>query len=120
MVDDHFSVATEAQEQKAFIGWLRNNGYLFVHPATEGRRSFRAAQHAKAMGALETGVPDILILGKGITRITIAIEMKRSDKSMSRVSPAQVTYLKRLTECGWDCHVAYGAVDAIGFVRSRT
>ena len=105
-------VATESQEQVAFIHWFRlqfpkmlifsipNGAYL---AGTPGQRAAQMAR-LKAEGLVK-GIPDLFI-----PEARIWIEFKRTKGGV--VSEAQNTRVNHLRAMGYTVIVAYGAEDA--------
>lgn len=113
----------ERHDHIMFARYLDENGYVFVHPPLEGKRSPVTGRILKAMG-MKKGVPDFLIFGKtdgeryyrfsGV--YGVAIEMK-SDSG--RPSKEQAEWLKTLGMLGWRVCVAYGYDDAVLFMTNH-
>lgn len=105
-------IPTESQEMQMLAGYLDAKGYLWCHPANEGRRSPRAGARLKREG-LKRGVPDVLIFAP----VQIAIELKRVKGGVA--TPEQTEWLARLSESGWKSFLAHGADSAIRFIDQQ-
>lgn len=99
----------------AYLDWL---GVLWVHPLSEGKRTFAAARYLKQHGLLRPGYPDVLILDQPpmVARRGVAIELKRKSPR-GRVTPEQMLFLERARDIGWAAEVCWGAEEAIQFLH---
>lgn len=109
---------TEAEEMgvlSAYLDWL---DVLWVHPASEGKRSWAAGSYAKAHGLLRKGYPDIIICTQPprLAHRGVMIELKRKTPR-GRVTPEQMAFLERARNEGWAAEVCFGAEDAIAFLH---
>lgn len=98
----------EADEQAAFVEYLRTAykntyGLVVVHIENEGRRTYGQAIYAKKAGQTK-GASDILIPGNP----AFCCELKRKDRTKSRVRPEQVSYLESAAQLGSFACIAYG------------
>lgn len=112
----------ERDEQRTVVLWLRQHGIEFA-ANLEGTFRGGGAQGAirgnmQRRAGMQPGRPDIEVF----TRVPLSpeargvgLELKRTKGG--RLDPEQAAYLRRLESCGWLCHVAYGAEDAIGWLR---
>lgn len=105
-------IPTESQEMQILAGYLDAKGYLWCHPANEGRRSPRAGARLKREG-LKRGVPDVLIFAP----VQIAIELKRVKGGVA--TPEQTEWLAKLSDSGWKSFLAHGADSAIQFIEQQ-
>lgn len=111
--------------------WLDLSRATWCHvPNGAGKLGRATAGRARAKG-LKAGVPDILIFdrpktcphslahhGCCVESRGIAVELKRKGGYPSDVTPEQQAWLGALTVRGWITHVAFGADDAIAWLRS--
>ncbi len=94
-----------------------------------GKRMIREAARLKKQG-VTPGVPDILCalpvgykhhyLGEGWEYFVYAglfIEMKSTDKKKAKVSKLQCDKMKALSLAGYKCVVAYGAIEAMEYLK---
>lgn len=139
---------TEYQESVKFHQWLQAREIPHAHiPNENGRKSGARGAMNKRMG-VSSGFPDYLVIvptkvqvipnyavikdikletrsdGVKVPTIytfferTIAIELKRAKKSLSKTSEAQNKWLEILNNAGIESVVCYGADEAIEFIRS--
>lgn len=106
-------VALESDEHLTLCEWLDKHGVFYIHIPNEGERSVHQTVMLKRMG-MKKGAPDFIIPGPE----NIAIELKRSDKTMSRVSKEQRECLMILSQLGWKTQICYGAANAIGYLMN--
>lgn len=109
-------IPLEEQEQMRFVTWLRVNKIRHIHIANERMCSVVYKKKLKALGTY-AGFPDLMIF---LANRTLFIEMKRSDKRLSRVSKEQSEWLEflNLLDEG-SARVCYGADEAISFVKEN-
>lgn len=109
-------IPLEEQEQMKFVSWLRVNKIRHIHVANERMCSVVYKKKLKALGTY-AGFPDLMIF---LANRTLFIEMKRSDKRLSRVSIEQSEWLEflNLLDKG-SAKVCYGADEAIEFVKEN-
>jgi hypothetical protein len=107
-------VPTEAQEQMAFVQYLRARHIKhFRVPSETYTKSWAQKAKNKALGVVR-GVPDLFILTPtGL----IAIEMKRVKGGTT--SPEQKEWIAGLNEAGTPAYVAKGAEEAIAIVEQH-
>lgn len=103
---------SETVEQVTFVARIRSKyphtyGALLFHVRNEGKKTVQQVQREKLEG-MTTGTADIIIPGSP----TFVCEMKRRDRTKSRVSPDQVTYLEAAVWAGAFACVAYGCDEA--------
>jgi len=121
---DNLKVPTEAEEQKAFVQYLKAIGedrFFFIQneqPIVSHKRNrFAYLNKIKGMG-FKSGMPDMQFLfPKYLTSTTIDylglfIEMKSTAKS-AKVSTNQKRMNLYLTELGYKVVTAYGCAEAI-------
>ena len=109
-------IPLEEQEQMKFVSWLRVKKIRHIHIANERMCSVVYKKKLKALGTY-AGFPDLMIF---LANRTLFIEMKRSDKRLSRVSKEQSEWLEflNLLDEG-SAKVCYGADEAIEFVKEN-
>lgn len=109
-------IPLEEQEQMKFVSWLRVKKIRHIHVANERMCSVVYKKKLKALGTY-AGFPDLMIF---LANRTLFIEMKRSDKRLSRVSKEQSEWLEflNLLDEG-SAKVCYGADEAIEFVKEN-
>ncbi|MFW5619127.1 MAG: VRR-NUC domain-containing protein [Campylobacter hyointestinalis] len=109
-------IPLEEQEQMKFVSWLRVKKIRHIHIANERMCSVVYKKKLKALGTY-AGFPDLMIF---LANRTLFIEMKRSDKRLSRVSKEQNEWLEflNLLDEG-SAKVCYGADEAIEFVKEN-
>jgi hypothetical protein len=120
---------SESHEMKCLARYLDARRLLWCHAPNEGARDPRYAARLKAEG-VKAGVPDVLIFEPfyaendrdPFTVVAkkvggIAIELKRRDRSLSRVTPAESRWLVALQKKGWVAEACYGADEAIELVK---
>lgn len=109
-------IPLEEQEQMKFVSWLRVKKIKHIHIANERMCSVVYKKKLKALGTY-AGFPDLMIF---LPNRTLFIEMKRSDKRLSRVSKEQNEWLEflNLLDEG-SAKVCYGADEAIEFVKEN-
>lgn len=109
-------VPKEEQEQMTLVNWLRINKIRHIHVANERMCSVVYKKKLKALWTY-AGFPDLMIF---LANRTLFIEMKRSDKRLSRVSKEQSEWLEflNLLDEG-SAKVCYGADEAIEFVKEN-
>ncbi len=102
---------SETVEQITLINRIRSSypdsyGKLIVHIKNEGKLingQFSAITKDKAMGMVK-GAPDIFIPGMP----SFLCEIKRQDRTISKISEEQIAYLLAAKECGAFVCVALG------------
>ncbi|WP_181562944.1 VRR-NUC domain-containing protein [Campylobacter hyointestinalis] len=109
-------IPLEEQEQMKFVSWLRVKKIRHIHVANERMCTVVYKKKLKALGTY-AGFPDLMIF---LANRTLFIEMKRSDKRLSRVSKEQSEWLEflNLLDEG-SAKVCYGADEAIEFVKEN-
>ena len=109
-------IPLEEQEQMKFVSWLRVKKIRHIHITNERMCSVVKKKKLKALGTY-AGFPDLMIF---LANRTLFIEMKRSDKRLSRVSKEQSEWLEflNLLDEG-SAKVCYGADEAIEFVKEN-
>ena len=107
--------ALEAQEGKALKDWSDYHpickNYL-IHIANESKTSWRNGKSMKAQGK-KKGVSDYFLAYPSSGKHGLWIELKRLDKSLSKVSKEQREWLDLCSEAGYEACVAYGSEEAI-------
>ena len=110
---------SEYEECLMFVEWSRYqrniDEYDLIHIPNEGKRSPAQGAKLKKCG-LVPGVSDYLMLIPSEHYHGLALEMKRSVKSKSKVSPQQSAFIERQIEKGYYGTVCYGADAAIDVV----
>lgn len=98
----------ESLEQVTTIQYIRKICPTVVHIRNEGARSHRQAIRHRAEG-MTKGASDIMIPGAP----AFVCELKRADKTKSRVTKEQQAYLEQCAADGAFACVAYGHEQAI-------
>lgn len=110
----------ESKEQSALFKVAQYNtitrDYLHAIP-NDGKRDPRTGANFKRRG-LKAGVPDICLPYPCNGYHGLYIELKRSDKSKSRVTPEQKQWIEKLSKVGYAAHVAYGWQDAWNIITN--
>lgn len=101
----------EDEEQKEFAAWLDETGLLWYHTPNERRASVSELINLTAQG-MKKGVPDNFIAEPRGKYHGLYIELKREKKSLSRKSPEQREWIKKLNEAGYKAVFCYGAEEA--------
>jgi len=116
---NNIKVPTEAEEQKAFVQWLRFMNIAHTAVTNEQQMSSQnkrmamlAGVKAKAMGKAK-GFPDMVIVLEGQC---LFVEMKRVKGSTT--SKEQKEWIETLNGLGHHAKVCKGAKAAIEFVES--
>ena len=107
------SVPTEYEEQIKLAEYLDIKGYLWCHVPNGGNRDAKTGAKMKKQG-VKPGVPDVLIF---LPKSGIAIELKRSNGVPSDVRDTQKKWLTELESRDWLTKVAFGADDAIEWLK---
>lgn len=101
----------EDQDQINFTSWFDYQyphfSPLYFHVVNESMLPVQGRVKAKKKG-LKKGVSDIIILLKRGEYSGLIIELKRRDKSKSRVTKEQMDFLYEVDEQGFFCAVCYG------------
>lgn len=107
MIKARLPVATEHQEQCAFVQWFRLQypQVRILAVPNGGKRSITTAMLLKAEGVC-AGVPDLFV-----PAWSLFIEMKRSKRGL--ISPEQKDWIEYLREVGYRVIVAKGCDSAI-------
>jgi hypothetical protein len=113
MTKDKNTFPSEHAEQCAVATWLRGRGIAFFAVPNGAKMGPAECAKMKREG-MSPGVPDLFVLDMGLR---LVVEMKRRDGGV--VSKDQRAWLDHLTSQGWDVMVAYGAEEAITWLRER-
>jgi len=106
-------VPTEESEQVTFVQWLKIKRIPHAHVPNEGRHAVQYMKKQRAQG-LSAGFPDLIIF---LPNKFLAIEMKRSKKSLTKVSDKQNDWIDTINCYEYaKAFVAYGAEEAISIV----
>lgn len=101
----------EDQDQINFTSWFDyqfpHYSPLYFHVVNESMMAVQGRVKAKKKG-LKKGVSDIMILLKRGEYSGLIIELKRKNKSKSKVSTEQMDFLHEVDEQGFYCAVCYG------------
>ncbi|QDH45791.1 putative nuclease containing VRR-NUC domain [Pantoea phage vB_PagM_PSKM] len=99
----------EKIEQVDAVAFTRYNfpGVLFFHPVNEGNIPVQYRSKLVEQGML-AGISDFVILKPSRGFHGALIEMKRSNKSDSKVSPDQIEILKQARSEGYFTAITYG------------
>lgn len=114
---------SEHDEQVTVIAWASMQPYnggkvidwLWATP-NGGRRDGREAFNLRAEG-VKSGVPDLQLALPNDKYHGLFIEMKRSKRSLSKVSEMQKAMIERLNNAGYLALVCYGADEAIEAIK---
>ena len=103
--------AQESAEQIMFLKWLRYNyphlADIAFHVRNEGKRTYQQARRELEEG-LNKGAPDLVIPCSP----PILIELKRRDKTKSRVGKDQLEYLEKAQALGAHVGICLGNIGA--------
>ena len=113
----------EEQEQKALVQWLKLKKIFHFAPMNENKQSFTNPKvammienKAKSMGKVK-GVSDLIIM---LPNKILFIELKRKEKSKTKVSYSQNVFLSKIGQfCYAKGHVCYGANEAIEIIEKE-
>ena len=105
------TVPTEAEEQEALFEWCRWRKIEMIHIPNERKCSVVVAAQLLRQG-LRKGFPDNFfpIASKGFHGLFI--ELKRAKKALSKKSPEQRDWIKKLNKAGYKAVFCYGAEEA--------
>lgn len=116
---DKIKCPTEASEAKAFWEWAQYHpivkNYLFAIP-NGGSRNVREAKNLKAQG-VKPGISDYFLAHPAQGKHGMSIELKRANKTISRLTLEQAMWLGQCERMGYATKVAYGAQEAIKAVE---
>jgi hypothetical protein len=107
--------ATEAQEGKLLKSWADYHPICknhLIHIANESKTSWQNGKSLKDQGK-KKGVSDYFLAYPAGGKSGLWIELKRSNKSLSRLSAEQAEWLATCERVGYSTSVAYGADEAI-------
>lgn len=115
----------ERDEQAAFVNWLELQGLLFSATAQATWTSSWNQKRKNYETGLRKGVPDLLVIipaekSADDKPYLLFIEMKRSDRSLSRLSKEQKLWIEAINSILAEdvaAFVAYGADEAIRIVE---
>lgn len=106
----------ESAEAKKLTSFLYIKGLTFLHIPNERKATARQIAELKKQG-LQKGACDYLVFLPGKV---LAIELKRQDKSKSKLSTEQKLFLEKLAKFGYvKAAVCYGADEAINLINSE-
>lgn len=109
-------IPKEEQEQMVVVDWLKIKRIRHIHVANERMASVVFKKKLKALGTY-AGFPDLMIF---LPTKILFIEMKRSKKSLSRVSVEQKEWLEALGLYEYaKVRVCYGSGEAIDFIQEN-
>jgi len=112
------SVPTEYEEQIKLAEYLDMKGYCWCHVPNGGNRDAKTGAKMKKQG-VKPGVPDVLIFDDPCNNSNgIAIELKRSNGRLLDVRESQKEWLKALEWRNWQTKIAFGADEAINFLKN--
>lgn len=104
----------EHKEQSDLVAWLKATLPVGTWTATaNGFLRTKAQRLAAAQQGVCFGMPDILVFAQP----PCWIELKR--KKVGKVDPRQEIIHARLRQCGMEGIVAYGADEAIAYLKQR-
>ena len=105
------TVPTESEEQEALFAWCLANGIDMVHIPNERKCTAYVAGQLLRQG-MRKGFPDNFIpIARGGFH-GLFIELKRAKKSLSKKSPEQREWVKKLNAAGYKAVFCYGAEEA--------
>ena len=115
--------ATEEQEQKKLVQWLKLKKIFHFAPMNENKQSFTNPKvammieaKAKSMGKVK-GVSDLVVM---LPSSILFIELKRAKKRLTKVSDSQNSFLSKIGQfCYAKGHVCYGANEAIEIIEKE-
>ena len=115
--------ATEEQEQKKLVQWLKLKKIFHFAPMNENKQSFTNPKvammieaKAKSMGKVK-GVSDLVVM---LPSSILFIELKRAKKRLTKVSDSQNVFLSKIGQfCYAKGHVCYGANEAIEIIEKE-
>lgn len=108
----------EREELVAVIQWASYYPTISDHLIrieNEGKRSWYVGKQAKKEG-LKAGVSDLFLAYPKVPFYGLWIELKRNDRR-AVITEAQLLWLERMKNIGYQAHVAYGADDAIEKIK---
>lgn len=118
-------MALESSEQIKYFGWVykektkipyKEEMDLIFHVPNGGSRNLNEARNLKRQG-VKKGVPDIFVdIPRGKYH-GLRIELKRTEKSKSKISEEQKQVLELYTKMGYYACVCYGSEEAIGITK---
>lgn len=109
----------ESTEGKTFWEWAQYHPIAkrrLYHIPNGGSRNIIEARNLKLQGTRE-GVSDYFLSYPCNGKSGLYIELKRADKSLSRLTEKQGAWLAESERLGYATKVAYGALDAINAVE---
>ena len=111
---------TEHQEAVRLRSWILktrpNLDDYFAHIGNERKCSVVQGAKLKAVG-VKRGFPDFMLLLPSRGYHGLFIELKRSERKQSKLSPEQLSWLIRLNNKGYLADVCYGADEAISLIE---
>ena len=109
----------ESAEAKTFWAWAQYHHiakeYL-SHIANETKTSFANGKHLKDQGKRK-GISDYILPYPCNGKAGLWVELKRRDKTISKLTPEQAIWLDKMERVGYATRVAYGADEAIQAVE---
>lgn len=109
----------ESEEAKTFWKWAQYHpiakDHLFAIP-NGGTRNVKEAVNMRAQG-VRVGVSDYMLAYPYEGKSGMFLELKRANKSISRISVEQAVWMARMERAGYETKVAYGADEAIKAVE---
>ncbi|MDA3056438.1 VRR-NUC domain-containing protein [Campylobacter sp. CN_NE3] len=114
MMNLKYRLPTEAEEQLAFISWLRLKNIPFNHTANERKTSVYQGRFLKRMGVAR-GFPDLTIF---LPKKVLYVELKR--KTGAKITDEQKKWVTLLDELEYaKAKICYGADEAIKFIQEN-
>jgi uncharacterized protein (UPF0371 family) len=110
----------EVDEQEDIALWLDHNQFDWFHVPNEGDKAIQYNTFLKRCG-VKKGIVDIIILDsppKFPYKVGVAIELKRQEKSVSKVSKEQKEWIDKFDKHNWATRICYGAKEAKLFLLS--
>lgn len=105
------AVPKEDEEQREFAAWCDAKGLLWAHIPNERKASALVLWELEKQG-LKKGFPDNFIAEPRGKYHGLFIELKRAKKCLSKKSPEQREWVKKLKEKGYKAVFCHGAEEA--------
>lgn len=111
--------ALESQEGKLLKSWADYNPiakHHLIHIANESKTSWKNGKSMKDQGK-KKGVSDYFLAYPWGGKSGLWIELKRTNKSLSKLSVEQAEWLSTCQRVGYETCVAYGAEEAMQKIK---
>jgi hypothetical protein len=102
----------EETEQMMYGCWMDYqfpNAIWFHVPNETGTKSGPQFVLKRQKMGVKRGVSDVIILSNGVAHCGAVMELKRADRTKSKVSKEQATFLEKVADEGKFAAIAYGA-----------